>query len=443
MAGSRMNPDSLIAKIESRSATVAVVGLGYVGLPLALTFAEKGLTVIGFDVDERKVADLASGTSYVGHISEARIQSAFNAGLLSATNDAARLQEADAILITVPTPLDSSGNPDLRFVEATAETISTTLKKGQLVVLESTTYPGTTEEVLRPILERSGLEAGKDFWIAYSPEREDPGNPTFSTSTIPKVIGAHGEDATRLTSALYSIIVPQVVTVSSPRAAEATKLTENIFRAVNIALVNELKLAYEKLDVDIWEVLDAAETKPFGFMRFNPGPGWGGHCIPIDPFYLSWAAQRAGAETEFIRLAGEINRRMADHVVERLKSELAIRDQSIRGAKILVLGIAYKPDVDDPRESPAFPIMKQLLEAGAQLSYHDPFVPVLPQMRSWPTLPPLLSQDLEADLLREVDAVLLLTGHSDVDYELVQRFASLIVDTRGKFSGDSPSVVRA
>ncbi len=428
-----MHSQDFLSKVAARDAVVGIVGLGYVGLPLALTFAEREFSVIGFDIDQNKVDNLLSGASFIGHIPSQRIQRATENHHLTATTDPTLLQQADAILITVPTPLAASGDPDLRFVEATATTISQNLRQGQLVVLESTTYPGTTEEVVKPLLENSGLRAGVDFWVAYSPEREDPGNPDFSTSSIPKVVGGLGTDATEVAAALYRAIVPSVIEVSSPRAAEATKLTENIFRAINIALVNELKLVYEKLGVDIWEVLDAAETKPFGFMRFDPGPGWGGHCIPIDPFYLSWAAERAGASADFIKLAGEINTQMADHVVERLVSALSDRGTSIDDAKVLVLGIAYKPNVDDPRESPAFPIMDQLLRVGAELGYHDPYVPILPPMRSWPEIPAMASRDLSEETVSTVDAVLILTQHANVDYALVERHSQLVVDTRGVY----------
>lgn len=431
----------LMHKIENRQATVGILGLGYVGLPLALAFSKAGFPVLGFDVDDRKVDQLNRGESYIAHIKSAAVAEASGGGRLTATADFSRLGEPDVLLICVPTPLTSQREPDMTYVVSTAEAIAKALRPGQLVALESTTYPGTTEELLRELLEASGLTCCEDFFLAYSPEREDPGNPDFATKTIPKVVGGVDETSTDLAVALYSPVVVETVRVSSARTAEAAKLLENIFRAVNIALVNELKIVYDAMDIDIWEVLDAAATKPFGFMRFNPGPGWGGHCIPIDPFYLSWKARQYGPAPRFVELAGEINLEMAAHVVNKLTVALEGRGHKLQGAQVLVLGLAYKPDVADPRESPAFEVIDRLLEAGAQVSYHDPLIPVAPQMRTWAELPQLRSEPLTAEILSTQDAVLLVTDHAQVDYDLVLEHASLIVDTRGVLRGDK--VVRA
>ncbi|MGD2114177.1 MAG: nucleotide sugar dehydrogenase, partial [Acidobacteriota bacterium] len=358
--------------------------------------------------------------------------------------DAERLGEPDALLICVPTPLSTRREPDLTAVESTTRQIAAALRPGQLVVLESTTYPGTTEELVRPILEgETGLVCGVDFFLAYSPEREDPGNPVFRTTSIPKVVGGTDPLSLDLAVRLYDRVVPRVVPMSSPRAAEATKLTENVFRTVNIALVNELKMIYERMGIDVWEVLDAAATKPFGFMRFDPGPGWGGHCIPVDPFYLSWKAREHGLTTRFIELAGEVNVRMPEYVLERLTRALNDRKRPVRDSRILVLGLAYKKNVDDPRESPAFEVLDRLLGLGAEVSYHDPHIPRAPAMRTWPDLPRLESVDLTAGILARSDAVVLVTDHDDVDYDLVLEHAPLIVDTRGVYRRADPKVVKA
>ena len=346
-------------------------------------------------------------------------------------------------MICVPTPLDDDHLPDLSFVEQTARSIAAALRPGHLVVLESTTYPGTTEELLKPRLEAGGLACGRDFFLAYSPEREDPGNPEFATRSIPKVVGGVDQPSAQLARALYDAVVVDTVGVSNARVAEASKLTENIFRAVNIALVNELKIVYDRMGIDVWEVLDAASTKPFGFMRFNPGPGWGGHCIPIDPFYLTWRAEQLGVTSRFIELAGEVNVRMPGWVIDKLEAELARRRRTIGESRVLVLGLAYKPDVADPRESPAFEILAELLRRGAETGYHDPHIPRAPAMRTWPDLPALESQPLTAETLAAQDAVLIVTNHRSVDYELVQRHAPLIVDTRGVYPAGTERVVRA
>ena len=430
-------------KIESRQATVGILGLGYVGLPLALAFSKAGFPVLGFDVDDRKVDDLNQGESYITHIDGSAVREAASGGRLSATADFSRLDEPDVLVICVPTPLTTQREPDMTYVVNTAEEIAKSLRRGQLVALESTTYPGTTEELLREILETSGLACGEAFFLAYSPEREDPGNPDFATTTIPKVVGGIDEISTDLAVALYSPVVVDTVRVSSARTAEAAKLLENIFRAVNIALVNELKIVYDEMDIDIWEVLDAAATKPFGFMRFNPGPGWGGHCIPIDPFYLSWKARQYGITTRFIELAGEVNIRMPQRVVEKLQEGLNVQGKPVKDSKVLILGLAYKKDVADPRESPAFEILSQLFELGAEISYHDPFIPVAPPMRSWKHLGELESKPLTKEVLASQDAVVLVTDHTDVDYDFVLEHAPLVIDTRGVYRQPGPKVIRA
>ncbi|MDY7092845.1 MAG: nucleotide sugar dehydrogenase [Acidobacteriota bacterium] len=429
--------------IEDGSARVAVIGLGYVGLPVALSFAETGLTVLGFDIDAAKVESLNQGQCYIRHLDAGRLTSALEAKRFEATVDFDRLAEAEVIVACVPTPLDAYRQPDLSHVVHTTEAIARRLRRGQLVILESTTYPGTTDEVVAEVLGKSGLALGEDFFLAYSPEREDPGNPDFSTTDIPKVVGGTDEASGDLAESFYRRAFPQVHRVSSARAAEATKLMENIFRAVNIALVNELKVVYDSMDIDIWEVLDAANTKPFGFMRFNPGPGWGGHCIPVDPFYLSWKAREYGLTPRFIELAGQVNVEMPRWVVDKLQQALNQRRKALAGSQVLVLGLAYKKDIDDPRESPAFEIIHRLLELGAEVSYHDPRIPKAPSMRSWPDLPAMESRPLTAETLAATDAVLLITDHSDVDYDLVVEHAPLVVDTRGIYRRHLDNLVRA
>ena len=434
----------LIQKYERRDALIGVIGLGYVGLPLALSFTERGFAVLGFDVDPTKIKQLAERQSYVAHLDPQRVERAIDSGRLTATVDFTRLAEPDVILICVPTPLTPQRQPDLSYVTSTAKQIRDSLRPGQLVILESTTYPGTTDELLRPLLEQSGLVCGRDFYLAFSPEREDPGNPTYTTTKIPKVVGGVDPVAGDLAQRLYDQVFVQTVRVSNARTAEATKLMENIYRAVNIALVNELKLVYDKMGIDIWEVLDAAATKPFGFTRFNPGPGWGGHCIPVDPFYLSWKAREHGITPRFIELAGEVNVHMPGHVVEKVTGALNSRGKALKGSRILVLGLAYKKDVDDPRESPAFEIIDHLLRSEAIVEYHDPHIAVAPAMRSWPELPPMSSVALNAETLGAVDAVVLVTDHARVDYDLVLEHAPLIIDTRGVYRGAHPGkVVRA
>lgn len=433
----------LLTRIDGKQAGVGIIGLGYVGLPLALAFSRAGFRVLGFDVDEAKAETLNSGQSYIRHIDGEAVRQAVESGRLQATADFSRLGEPDVLLICVPTPLSEQREPDMSYIVRTAGALAAELRSGQLVILESTTYPGTTEELLRDHLETSGLSCGEDFFLAYSPEREDPGNPEYGTTAIPKVVGGVDEASTRLAESVYRQVVVAVVTVSSARAAEAAKLTENIFRAINIALVNELKIVYESMGIDVWEVLDAAATKPFGFMRFDPGPGWGGHCIPIDPFYLSWKARQYGLSTRFIELAGEVNLRMPRRVVRKLQNALNERGKPLKGSRILVLGLAYKKNVADPRESPAFEILSQLRQLGADLGYHDPYIPNSPRMRTWEHLPELASLPLTPETLRAQDAVVLVTDHSNVDYRLVLEHAPLIVDTRGVYRDRHAHVVKA
>jgi len=422
---------ALAARIDARKARVGIVGMGYVGLPLALAFAAKGFAVTGFDLDPAKVARLNAGESYIRHIPAAAIAKARQAGLLSASGDPRSLRKADAILICVPTPLTRHREPDLSYIENTAGMLARVLRKGQLIVLESTTYPGTTDEVLAPILAQSGMVPGKDFFLAFSPEREDPGNPDHGTTTIPKVVGGDGEEASRLANLLYGQVVARTVPVSSTRTAEAVKLTENIFRAVNIALVNELKLVYARMGIDIWEVIEAAKTKPFGYMAFYPGPGLGGHCIPIDPFYLTWKAREYEVATRFIELAGEINTAMPRHVVAALAEALDTRARKgLRGARILMLGVAYKRNVDDMRESPSLKLMELLEERGARVDYHDPFIPVIPRTREHPEFAGRRSIRWSARAIAAYDAVLIATDHSAVDYAGLVRAARLVIDTR-------------
>ncbi len=431
----------------ARDYRVGVIGLGYVGLPLGLAFADGGFPVLGFDVDEAKVEALSAGRSYIEHLDGEQLARNLGSGRFEATSDFDRLVEADALLICVPTPLDRHREPDLSYVEETVRQIGRRLRHGQLVVLESTTYPGTTEELVLPILAAGGraaggLTLGAGFFLAFSPEREDPGraDPTIS---IPKVVGGAEPESTALANALYAQVFEAVVPVSSTRVAEASKLTENIYRAVNIALVNELKVVYDAMGVDVWEVLDAADTKPFGFKRFNPGPGWGGHCIPVDPFYLSWKAREFGLRARFIELAGEVNVEMTRYVLAKLFEALNARGKPVRGSRILVIGLAYKPDVADPRESPAFEIIDRLVELGAEVAYHDPLIPEAPAMRTWPDLPPMDSVDLDRETVAGQDAVLIVTHHTRVDYQALAEHASLIVDTRGIYRQPAANVVRA
>ncbi|HCX45236.1 TPA: nucleotide sugar dehydrogenase [Patescibacteria group bacterium] len=421
--------DKLEQAIVGREAKVGIIGLGYVGLPLAKAFINAKLSVIGFDVDPQKVDFLLSGKSYLKQFKDEDIKQWLDSGLFNATTDMSRLTEADCLLICVPTPLTSDHKPDLKYIIQTAESIKQSLRPGQLVVLESTTYPSTTRQVLLPILEESGLKAGQDFFLAYSPEREDPGNTTYSASSIPKVVGGLDEDSGRLAQKLYEQAVVSVVPVSSPEIAEACKILENTYRAVNIALINELKILFDKMEIDVWEVVEAAKTKPFGFQAFYPGPGLGGHCIPIDPFYLSWLAKEKGLETKFIELAGQVNSKMPRYVVDRLEAFLQEQGKQLVESKVCMLGVAYKKDVDDPRESPAFEILDLLRQRGAVVSYNDPYIPKLPKMRNH-EVPELKSTELTADFLADQDVVLIVTNHSDYDYQFIVEHSQLVVDTR-------------
>jgi UDP-N-acetyl-D-glucosamine dehydrogenase len=423
--------EKLREAIGKRSARVGIVGLGYVGLPLAVTAANAGFPVLGFDIDANRVTRINAGETMIKHIDGALIKDAIDKGLFEATADFSRLDEADAILICVPTPLTRHREPDLSFVTATARVVAGRLRPGQLVVLESTTYPGTTDEVLRPILEEGGLESGRDFFLAFSPEREDPGNPDFGTSTIPKVVGGDGPLAMELADALYGALVTRTVPVSSTATAEAVKLTENIFRAVNIALVNELKVVYEAMGIDVWEVIDAAKTKPFGFMPFYPGPGLGGHCIPIDPFYLTWKAREYEISTRFVELAGEINTAMPRRVVDKMARAMdTLLQRGLNGARVLVLGIAYKKNVDDMRESPSLRLIELLEERGAKIDYHDPHIPEITMTREHASLAGRRSVALAPETVAGYDAVLIATDHDAVDYGSVLKNSKLVVDTR-------------
>lgn len=425
--------DALCQKFKDRKATIGIIGLGYVGLPLACATCDAKFKTIGYDVDTSKIEKLDKGESYIGGVTDDRIAAFIKDDLFEATNDFSRLGEADALLICVPTPITKYRDPDLSYVTNTTEVIAKYLRPGQLVILESTTYPGTTRDVMVPILEKaSGLKSGVDFYVAYSPEREDPGNPDYNTAAIPKVVGGDGKDALRLAQTMYDeFLTGYTVPVSSPETAEAVKLTENIFRSVNIALVNELKTIYHKMGIDVWEVIDAAATKPFGYMPFYPGPGLGGHCIPIDPFYLSWKAREYGISTRFIELAGEINIAMPAYVIRQLATALNDKfSKPLNGTKILLLGVAYKKNVEDLRESPAFEILNLLEKYNAEVTFHDPYVTEIPTLRAHPDLKGARSVDLTKEILQEQDAVIIVTDHDNVDYKFVTEHAQLIVDTR-------------
>ncbi len=419
----------LLEKIRSQNALVGVIGLGYVGLPLIDAFVSQNFPALGFDVDPRKVAALNNGESYIEHIAESKIRSWLDKNRFEATDDLGRLDEPDVILICVPTPLTDSRDPDLTYVISSTEAIAAQLRPGQLVVLESTTYPGTTRDVMLPILESTGMVAGKDFFVAYSPEREDPGNPNFTADTIPKVVGGICSTSLNLATELYGKAVTSTIPVSSCEVAEACKILENTYRSINIAMVNELKVLFQKIGIDIWEVIEAAKTKPFGFQAFYPGPGLGGHCIPIDPFYLSWVARKHEMPTKFIELAGEINTSMPLYVIHRLTEALNEVGKPVRGSQIGILGVAYKKDVDDPRESPSFKLMELLRERGAVLSYSDPHIPELPRMRSF-DVPALVSQTLTPDYLASLDCALIATDHSAFDWDEIVQHSNLVIDTR-------------
>jgi UDP-N-acetyl-D-glucosamine dehydrogenase len=433
---------TLETRIRAKEAHIGVIGLGYVGLPLVKLFLSKGFRVTGFDIDPKKVKSLNAGRSYIRHIPARELKRFLEKKAFRATADFGRLRSVDVIIICVPTPLDAHKNPDLSFVLQTTRVIARYLKKGQLVVLESTTYPGTTDEEMLPILEQRGLRPGRDFFLAFSPEREDPGNPSYSTETIPKVIGGFTPACRRLADLLYGQVVVQTVPVSSTRVAEAVKLLENIFRSVNIAMVNELKIIFERMGIDVWEVIRAASSKPFGYMPFYPGPGYGGHCIPVDPFYLTWKAKEVDYPTKFIELAGEINTRMPYYVVNKTVEALNRLGKSICGARILILGIAYKKDIDDQRESPALKIISIFQQKGARVAYNDPFVPYSSGHREYPGLK-LRSVALTPKRLRTSDAVIIATDHSTYDFDRIVRNAPLIVDTRNAIKRKRRNVIKA
>ena len=409
----------------------AIVGLGYVGLPLSLQFAKSGVTVIGLDIDTKKVDLLNQGRSFIKHIASEAVAEAVKNGTFSATTDFKRIREVDAVIICVPTPLNKNREPDISYIIETGKAIARHLQKGTLVVLESTTYPGTTDEDLRAVLEiGSGMEAGKDFHLAFSPEREDPGNPDSKVAIIPKVVGGYTPKCLQLATELYSKAIKTIVPVSSCRAAEATKLLENTFRGVNIALVNELKVVYSAMGIDVWEVINAAKTKPFGFMAFYPGPGLGGHCIPIDPFYLTWKAREYGQNTRFIELAGEVNTAMPDYVVHRVADALNDKQKSVSGSKILILGLAYKPNVDDERESPSYVLMEKLQARGAKVAYYDPYVPIIRPTREHAHWTGTKSVEWNRETIESYDLVLISTNHASVNYTELASWAKCIVDTR-------------
>lgn len=432
--------NNLIKRIETKEASIGIVGLGYVGLPLMLRYCEVGYKVIGFDIDPAKVESLHHGHSYIEHISSHSIESAVAKGL-EATTDFSRASEVDALILCVPTPLNKYREPDLSFVLDTTDSLVPYLRHGQVVSLESTTYPGTTDEELLPRVESRGLKVGKDIFLVYSPEREDPGNPNFTTRTIPKVCGGHTPACLDVGLSLYGQVIDRVVPVSSTRAAELTKLLENIHRAVNIGLVNEMKIVADKMNIDIHEVIRAAATKPFGFVPYYPGPGLGGHCIPIDPFYLTWKAREYGVHTRFIELAGEVNSAMPDYVIGKVASALNSAKKAINGSRILVLGIAYKKNVDDMRESPSVILMEKLRDLGANVSYSDPYLPAFPKMREHHF--ELSSVELTAENLSTYECVLLATDHDRFDYDLIKKNSKLIVDSRGRYLVASNHIVKA
>ncbi len=430
--------------IEKRTARVGIMGLGYVGLPLMRTFCSAGFSCLGFDVDQSKVEKLNAGRSYIKHIPSSLIKEVVENKRFKASSDPASLKTCDAILICVPTPLSKTRDPDMTYVESTAHLIADNLQRGQLVVLESTTYPGTTRELVKPILESSGLKAEQDFYLAYSPEREDPGRTDFSTETIPKVVGGYGPSSKRIASALYAAAVRQTVPVSSLEVAEACKILENVYRCVNIAMINELKVLFDRMGVDVWEIIQAASTKPFGFQPFYPGPGLGGHCIPIDPFYLTWKARQYDMSTRFIELAGEINTGMPDYVIQRLVGALNEQKKAMNGSKILVLGLAYKKDVDDLRESPSIELIEKLKKRGAKVDYNDPHIPKTPKQREHNL--GMTSKKLTAAMLKSYDCVLIATDHSAYDYEWIVKNARFVLDTRnatGKVRGGRNKIVKA
>ena len=423
-------------KLKDKTAKIGIIGMGYVGIPLGLEFAKKKFSVLGFDKDKKRVEDIKAGSQVMKHINKEEMGKFIDNGG-SATTDFTKINTMDCLIICVPTPLDIHEQPDMSYVESASNLISKNIKKGQLIVLESTTYPGTTKELVKPILEKSGLKAGKDFFLAYSPEREDPGNKEFNVSKIPKVIGGYTKKCLEVADSLYKKIVSKTVKVSSMETAESTKLMENIFRAVNIAMVNEMKLILSRMNVNIWEVIEAAKTKPFGFMPFYPGPGMGGHCIPIDPFYLAWKAKKYNTEAKFIELAGEINRKMTENISHRIGKALNDDGKSIRNSRIMILGVAYKKDIDDMRESPALKLIDLLEFKGAKISYHDPYVKKLNDKKS---------VELSSKNIKLQDALVITTDHTNVDYELIGKQAKLVIDTRNvmtKINNPNARILRA
>lgn len=431
----------LLHNLISKTTLIGIVGLGYVGLPLSLRFVETGFSVLGFDIDANKIKKINSGESYIKHIGIERVYQAWQSGKLEATTDFSRVREVDALILCVPTPLGKHKEPDLSFITNTLNSLLPYLRKGQIISLESTTYPGTTEEELRPAIEKQGFTIGEDIFLVYSPEREDPGNPKFSTSNTPKIVGGSTQNCLDVGVALYSSIVETVIPVSSTQVAEMTKILENIYRAVNIGLVNELKILADEMKIDIWEVINAAATKPFGFTPFYPGPGLGGHCIPIDPFYLTWKAKEYGVSARFIELAGEINTSMPNWVVSKVMNALNDQGKALKNSKILVLGIAYKKNIDDVRESPSIELIRLLLEKKAIVYYSDPYIPVIPTMRKYNLS--LQSTKINPDIISQMDCILIATDHDIFDYEMICQNSKLIIDTRGRYRGLFSHVIRS
>ncbi len=430
----------ILEKISQKTLTVSVIGLGYVGLPLAMCFAEKGFQTYGLDIDNRKIDLLSKRKSYLKHIHEEQVKKLMETNYFKGSTDFRILKEVDAVIICVPTPLDEHREPDLSYIVKTIDEIIPYLHKGQIISLESTTYPGTTEEVVRPRIEEVGLEIGKDFFLVFSPEREDPGNKDFSTTNIPKVVGGTTERCLERGVALYGAIIDKIIPVGSTQTAEMTKLLENIYRAVNIGLVNEMKIVADKMGIDIWEVIQAASSKPFGFHAFYPGPGWGGHCIPIDPFYLTWKAREYGVNTRFIELAGEVNTAMPSWIIEKVAEGLNHQCKSLKKSKVLLIGIAYKKNVDDMRESPAFELIRLLKSREAEVFYYDPYIPVFPKIRKYRYA--MQSIELKQELIETMDCVLIVTDHDEIDYDLIQKNAKLIIDSRGRYSRIHKNVIR-
>ena len=428
----------LKSSMENKESIIGIIGLGYVGLPLVIRFFEEGFKVVGFDVDDKKVDMLNAGESYIKHIKQEKIKSALGQGFRATTNFS-EIENVNVILICVPTPLTEGNEPDLSYVQSTLKTIQPHLKENQLLILESTTYPGTTEEEIVPVVQNAGFKVGENFFVGYSPEREDPGNPKFSTQTIPKVVSGYSEKCLELTNALYGQIIEKTVPVSSLRVAEMTKILENIHRAVNIGLVNELKMVTDKMDIDIYEVISAAATKPFGFTPYYPGPGLGGHCIPIDPFYLTWKAKQYGVETRFIELAGEVNTSMPKWVVLKAVEGLEKQGKRLSDSKVLILGLAYKKNIDDYRESPTLELIRLLTEENASVDYHDFYIPKLNKTRKYD----YEMDSVSLDAISEYDLVILATDHDDYDYDMLLSEVQLIVDTRGRFKGENKKIVKS